>query len=907
MLAELIIEDLALIENANLVFGSGLNVITGETGAGKSLLIGALEFLLGVRPAAGLVRSGAPGARVEGRFVLSSARPAHDPERMPLAIWLHQHLPDDADRRSDDEDLTIVLTRTASVDGRSRAYVDHRPVTQRQLRELAALLVEIHGQNEHQSLLDVSHQLRLLDAFGGVQRELECYQQCRDRWLALVDRIDGAASHGLDQQRRAELLRFQLNELRGALVSPESPAALLAQRDLLRHACELNQELSALLDLLSESDHAAAGAVRRAERTLASWQERVAGLRAAASEAREASLHLAEVVAEVDRVRNRLDLDPARLHEVEEHVAQLALLQRKYQTDVGGLADVCAAIEAELHELDETSVRMEQWRAAERPARVALGAAAGALSRARFDAAAGLQAAVAGALADLGLERARFEARLDEAVPLDHVRSGVDDAESLAAERRAFGPRGSSSVEFLLAANPGEAMGALRDVASGGEMARVMLALRAVVGGRHQVATLVFDEIDAGVGGRLGPRVGSHLRRLGAHHQVLCVSHLPAIAAVAQQHMRVAKQVVDGRTKTQIMTLTDEGRVHEIADMIAGGAAHETARAEARRLLREDGSDSRLTARSKVTWQGIRRPSRRRWRAGSRHQQGGGRAESRHRALTMTSSTTGTEAVQRVVDEVRRSKRYRAIDPTALERIAGSALRAAGGKLVDAVKRAKRQLHQVCGAYAGPQPRYDRWVARLDAAAAADSLTIRSLLRECLRLHASTRERLGIIEDFFHRILQHTGAPRSILDVGCGLNPLAMPWMGLPSGCRYHGIDVDQDLVRLVAAGLRLLDVDASCATQDVIHSPPRDGADLALLLKAIPCLEHQQTGAGARILEAIRAPVVVVSFPSRSLAGHAKGMSQQYARRFEGELGRRASRIERIDFASELVYVVWR
>ena len=574
MLVELSLQDLALFEQAELVLGPGLNAITGETGAGKSLIVDALELLLGRRARAEVVRAGARRARVEGRFLLSV-----DSWGQGVATWLEEHLPDTlAEWREEQEDadapeLELVLTRTITRDGRSRAHVNHRPVTGKLLRELATQLVEIHGQHEHQRLFDPAEQLQLLDTFAGLGDALAGYRERRASWLALRERLEGREA---EEQRRAErldLIEFQLSELESLELEAVDPDGLRSERELLRNAGELATTLGGLVEGLAEQDGAALEVVQRAERELEAWATRIPALDEAGACVREAAAQLEAAAALLRTTLDAAEPDPARLEDLEEQLSLLERLARKHGVDPAGLAERRDALQDERARLQEERADSGALEEQEQRARTAATQAAEKLSRQRSRHLARLAEAVTAGLAELGLERARFEAQLTP-----HAAEG-------AADPRRLGASGSEGVEFLLAANPGERMGPLRRVASGGEAARILLALRGALAVRQSTPTLVFDEVDAGVGGRLGPRVAAHLGALGAHHQVLVVTHLPSIAAAATRHLRVAKEVEDGRTRTRATALAGEARVSEVADMIAGGAEAATARAEAQRLL----------------------------------------------------------------------------------------------------------------------------------------------------------------------------------------------------------------------------------------------------------------------------------------------------------------------------------
>jgi len=590
MLHELVIEKLALFERATLHFGLGLNVVTGETGAGKSLLVGALELLLGERPRgasqASIVRKGAQEARVEGRFQLAPAKA----RARELSEWLAANLPlvlEEWSKLPADEDRELILGRTVSAEGRSRAWVDQRPVTAKILRELSALLVEIHGQNEHQKLLDPAEQRRLLDAFGELEPLLEAYRAQRARAFELEGRLARFESETRERRDRLDLLRYQARELAEARLSADEPRELEREREVLRHAAELATQLGALTQELREADPSALDLLRRALRVLETWENRIAALAAPAESMRAAVAHLEEAAAGVARFQDGLESSPERLEEVEARLYELEKLEKKYRTDVAGLVALERAISAELGALDAQDVDETELAAQCERARSELEAAAAKLSQARRGLRKRLVAAVHRSLVELGLERAVFDVRIEpRAAPdLRSPNAPRTRTDELARLRR-YATDGADDVEFFLSANPGEEPQPLRAVASGGEAARIMLALRTALALRQTIPTLVFDEVDAGVGGRLGPKVGEHLRALASGgHQILCVTHLPAIAALAHRHFKVEKHVAGGRTRTEVVELAGEPRVEEVADMIAGGAAHATARAEARRLL----------------------------------------------------------------------------------------------------------------------------------------------------------------------------------------------------------------------------------------------------------------------------------------------------------------------------------
>lgn len=581
MLVELCIQNLALIERAQLRCGAGLNAITGETGAGKSLLIGALDLLLGERlrgTPADWVRAGAERALVDGRFELPKGALA---ER--VAAWLEEQLPEQAaDWAASAADAPggereLVLGRSLGRDGRSRAHVNGRPVTQKALRALAGLLVEVHGQNESMELLDADEQRRLLDAFGSLEPRVADYRRARAAWRVLEQQLAGRDEARAERLRRVDYLRFQLAELEAARVEPGERARLEQERELLRSAGELRGELARLLDALSEGEGAALDRLRAAERSLERWRARIAQLGEPAESLASACVHVDEAVRALASLSDAVEADPARLEQLEERLDAIERLERKHACAADELAPRLEAVRAELLALEAEEHSSAELESACAQAQERVESLAAVLSTERAKLGPRLVGAVVRALGELGLEKAEFALEWRE-----RGRSAEGERGDPAAR---LGPEGSDELEFLLAANPGEPRRPLRHVASGGEAARIMLALRTVLSGGAPGRTLVFDEIDSGVGGRLGPKVAKHLRLLGRRHQVLCVTHLPAIAAAADVHLKVSKSTRAGRTSTQLEQLAGEAREREVADMIAGGRDQATARAEARRLL----------------------------------------------------------------------------------------------------------------------------------------------------------------------------------------------------------------------------------------------------------------------------------------------------------------------------------
>jgi DNA repair protein RecN (Recombination protein N) len=530
-LVELAVTDLGIIEHVRLVFGPGMTALTGETGAGKTLLVEAIELLLGSRADPALVRHGAREAVIEGRFVI------------------------------DDEDL--VLSRVIPVDGRSRAYVNGRMATAAVLGETAGRLVDLHGQHAHQSLLSARVQRAALDRYAGVDlSELEAAAAEQRRIAHELSALGGDAGA---RAREADLLRFQLTELEAAAVTdPEEDRTLDEREDELADAVAHREASSEAVGVLTD-DAGAADAVAHA---IASVEGR-APFAAQAERLRALQAELADIAAELRTAGESIEEDPARLAEVRDRRQLLVELRRKYGTAPlddgrrggGTLADVMAyEVEArsrldaiDSHDARAAALDREGAAAAERWAR-----AAATVAAARRKAASGLAGAVQAHLADLAMPSARIEVRVEGDDPGD-------------------------DVQFLLAANAGSDPAPLAKVASGGELARTMLALRLVLSAAPPV--LVFDEVDAGIGGRAALAVGRSLAALGADHQVLVVTHLPQVAAFADGHVSVRKAERQGATVATVTPLAGDERVLEVSRMLAGTPESERVREAADELL----------------------------------------------------------------------------------------------------------------------------------------------------------------------------------------------------------------------------------------------------------------------------------------------------------------------------------
>jgi DNA repair protein RecN (Recombination protein N) len=553
MLISLAIRDIVLIERLDLEFERGLCVLTGETGAGKSILLDALGLALGGRAERALVRRGAAQGAVTAVFALPGDR--------DVAARLDAHGLSVED--------TLVLRRLVGADGRSRAFVNDQPVSTGLLRELAGLLVEVHGQHEQQALLEPAVQRRLLDAYGRLEEPLRAVREAHARWRE-AEQARAALAAEVERAATEEAYwRHAFDELEQLAPEPGEEEALAATRTRLMNREKLAAGIGEALELLRGSS-GAEGTLRAAQRTL----ERVLGaagalLEPAAGALERARVELDEAAAALERAGQELDLEGDRLESVEERLFALRAAARKHQVPVDELARLRDEMAARLARIDAGSERLVAATEAARIARAAFAACVAALSKGRTAAAMRLAAAVMAELRPLKLDKARLAVRL---VPLPELE---------------WSGEGAERVGYEIATNPGQEPGPLARIASGGELARVMLALKVVLARVDSTPCLVFDEVDTGIGGATADAVGERLAQLGRTAQVLVVTHAPQVAARADHHWRVEKVERGGQARVAVTRLSDDARREEIARMLAGARITEAARAAAASLIRE--------------------------------------------------------------------------------------------------------------------------------------------------------------------------------------------------------------------------------------------------------------------------------------------------------------------------------
>jgi DNA repair protein RecN (Recombination protein N) len=550
MLVSLSIRDIVLIDKLDLDFGRGLTILTGETGAGKSILLDAFSLALGARGDGGLVRQGQAQGQVSATFELAAGHPA-------LAVAQAQDI---------DTGGGLILRRVQLADGRGRAFVNDQRVTSQALRAIARELVEIHGQHDDRALVNPGTHRQLVDSYGGLTSEAADVRAAFARWRGLKGEIARERARVEKARGEADYLRHAFAELTSLAALPGEELGLAERRSIMMQAEKVAGELRDVQASVT-GEHSPMPALAAALRRLERRQVQAPSLIAPVAEALDAALNAFDLAGQaVGQALRDADFDPRELERIEERLFALRGAGRKYGVAIDALAALAEKFAAELADLDAGETRLIALTREAEAAESAYGSAARLLSDARKKAASALDAAVTAELAPLKLDGARFMTEIS---------------------KEAEGPEGCDQVAFWVQTNPGTKPGPLMKIASGGELARFMLALKVVLADRGSAPTLVFDEIDTGAGGAVADAMGQRLARLASRVQVLAVTHAPQVAARARGHFRIAKDATDDgkRVATRVMLLEMEARREEIARMLAGATITDEARAAAGRLL----------------------------------------------------------------------------------------------------------------------------------------------------------------------------------------------------------------------------------------------------------------------------------------------------------------------------------
>lgn len=553
MLRHLFISNYALIDQLEMEFHGGLNLLSGETGSGKSIIVDALGLLLGSKASPEMVRTGSDHASVSGVFQIA---------KFPsLTRFLEAQ-----GVESDNQEL--ILKREISREGKSRAFISHQPITVGTLKSLGRWLVDIHGQNEQQALTEADAQLALVDEFAGNQALLEELAILSQELATIRSRLQTLEHSEKEQARLADLLSFQKKEIETAQLKPGEDEALDAEHRRLANAAKLLEAANEVYAALYESETAAARTVSMAEHSLESIARIDETLAANLEQLRSARIQLEDVALSLRDYRRKIDVSPGRLQQVESRMGEIEKLRRKYGTTVNEILEFHRDVARQLQSLEHRDEELESLKHQMSQLSQAYFSKAKTLSERRQRTALELEKALEHELKELAMDRTRFKVQFN--------RSPVE-----------FSPLGFDVVEYLVSPNVGEPLKPLARIASGGEISRLMLALKTITHADSRIKTMVFDEVDAGIGGRTAEVLGRKLKSLAQKNQILCVTHLPQIASFADHHYFIEKVEMRGRTVTRVEHLGEDDRINELARMLSGARITDAVKKHARELLKQ--------------------------------------------------------------------------------------------------------------------------------------------------------------------------------------------------------------------------------------------------------------------------------------------------------------------------------
>ncbi len=565
MLKSVYIKNYALVEESEIHFEKGLNILTGETGAGKSILIGAIGAILGERTSPSMLRSGAQKAVIEGVFDLSEN---------PAVLELLR------EKEYDIDDDTVIVRREISSSGRSRAFLNDTPATLEDIAQVAARLVDLHGQHEHQSLLRVSEHLEFLDTFADVSA---LRRDVAEKFSAAESLRQDYEKLLRDQQHlkeKKDYLEFQLAELERVDPKPGEEQELEQEEKQLAHSTEIIELAGRISALLYEGDASAQERISAALADLNNLVRFVPSLEENLKELESALIIVQESAQSVQEHSARIEIDPARLEQVQNRLAEISFLKKKYALSYDLLVERVEELRGELRQVESIDEQVHAAEKAWAEAIRAYRAAATALSRARKDAGAKLEKVVPELLSELGMQHATFEVRID-------TEPAAESWLELGGEPVRASRNGYDRVEFFISTNPGHPVKPLARVASGGEVSRIMLALKSAGAHTIGIPCLIFDEIDNGISGRIAQAVGRKLRYLARNHQILCITHLPQIASAGSTHFMVEKSLRNGETISTVRKLDESEREEAVAMLLAGDTLTESHLSSARELLKQ--------------------------------------------------------------------------------------------------------------------------------------------------------------------------------------------------------------------------------------------------------------------------------------------------------------------------------
>jgi DNA repair protein RecN (Recombination protein N) len=571
MLKTLSIKNYALIDSAEIEFTSGLNIITGETGAGKTILIDALNLVLGDRASTETIRKGAEKAVVEAVFNVAANR--------KVKAFLTEH----------DLDLTedVILRREISSKGLTRCFVNDTPVSVAQLKEIGNALVDLHGQHEHQSLLRKETHIDLLDDFGGLEGIVSEYRNSYNALLQLFNDLNDLRQKERTLKERRDLYEFQIREINAVDPQPGEEATLDAELRILENSEKLFATTSQLYQIFYEGDAAVFDQLVKARNQL----EDLAGIDTTFEEAKHECNAAVAIVDEltklIQKYNAKIEFNPERLEQIRERLGQLSLLKKKYGGSIDSIIRQREQLQQEFSIAENYDAALQSLEARVESERRKCSAAAQRLSSKRHEMTGNISKAVVAELAKLGIPNARFEISVENRV-VDKTKAGLDGQRPFVRLGKDFyeaTQHGIDFVEFFLTTNAGEDLKPLAKVASGGEVSRIMLALKSILAKSDRLPSLVFDEIDVGISGRVAQAVGKSLKNLSQFHQIVAITHLPQIAGMADTHFVVEKAESHGRTTSRLRKLSDEECIREVAKLMSGEEVTESGLEGARELM----------------------------------------------------------------------------------------------------------------------------------------------------------------------------------------------------------------------------------------------------------------------------------------------------------------------------------
>ena len=568
MLRSLYIKNFALFEELEVNFTSGLNVITGETGAGKSLIIDALNYILGDRVDPEMLRSGASKSIIEGVFYL---------QRVNL---------DDFFTSAQIENQTdeLLLRKELSLSGRSRSFINESLVANQILKELGEMLVDLHGQHEHQSLLKIEKHIDYLDAFGDLQSQVAEVTRSYQRIKDLGKTLNQLEEQARTLREKRDFLEFQLQEIEQINPQPDEDAELAREEKLLANSEKLFEHCERVYELLYEGDDAIIGNLATASSQLSELAEIDEQFREQIEAVESASVNIEEVAKFLQHYRSAIEFNPARLEEIRLRLNQLARLKKKFGGPLDFVLEEVQKIKENLAKVENVDEEIEKLKSQLDSEKEKFSKLCLQLSRMRQGITPKLEKAIETVLNSLGMNKAQFKVQIEQRERAD----GLMTKEGRTYEAAA---KGCDFVEFLISPNPGEPLKPLVKIASGGEISRIMLAIKSILAEKDQIPVLVFDEIDIGISGRVAQAVGQRLKELAKSHQIICITHLPQIASLGDVHFAVEKATRGDRTTTAVKKLTQNERITEIAKLIGGEKVTEVNLKSAEELLKNASGD----------------------------------------------------------------------------------------------------------------------------------------------------------------------------------------------------------------------------------------------------------------------------------------------------------------------------